>query len=224
MLHLDPDKVYRSSLLEQMPGVRHGFGTRLSGDWLSGKCVSSLRQVHSNTVLVAEHAGLIGEGDALITAEPGLLVSVRTADCVPILLADPEHNVVAAVHSGWRGTAAAIVRRTVEAMAREFASHPERLLAAIGPSIGRCCYAVGPDVAAQFGTLFPEWDTLSQRRNLDLVQANWRQLIHAGLPAGNIDFGEFCTACGISLFESYRRDGEASGRMVSAIGLTNALD
>ena len=116
--------------------------------------------------------GEIGEGDALITGDPALFVSVRTADCVPILLADPEHHTVAAVHSGWRGTAAAIVRRAIEAMALQFASDPSHLVAAIGPSIGPCCYEVGPEVVSQFGTLFPEWNSPDHSRNIDLVEAN----------------------------------------------------
>jgi hypothetical protein len=163
-------------------------------------------QVHGDRVLRPESAGGCGEGDALIAAQPGLWIGVRTADCVPILLADPQRRMVAAVHAGWRGSAARIVTKTLA----EMGSRPEDVHAALGPAIGPCCYEVGPEVAAEFGR--------RGRVRLDLAGVNRDLLIGAGVPAGQIDSGAPCTRCN-SDFHSFRRDREAAGRMVSAIAV-----
>lgn len=205
--------MFESGLLGGLPWVRHGFGTRLSGDW-PGE-YTQLKQIHSDLVFGADgRTGCVGEGDALISSEPGQLVGIRTADCVPILFADPEHRVVAAAHAGWRGTVAGIARSTVERMRDDYGSDPEKLLAAIGPSIGKCCFEVGPEVAMQFREYFPDAGKLT---HIDLPEANYRQLIAAGLPEGNIDRAGLCTMCGADRFHSFRRDGQAAGRMVAAI-------
>ena len=124
-------------MLSELEWLEHGFGTKSAP--LSQEGMATLKQIHSAQVLVAEAAGLIGEGDALVTARAGVTVSVRTADCYPILLADVEQRVVAAVHAGWRGTHAEIV---IEAL-RKMQSDPRNVRAAIGPGIGKCCYHVG---------------------------------------------------------------------------------
>src|SRR5438067_2152648 len=99
MFRLDADHVYRSSLLDEIPWVRHGFGTRLPSDWLAGTTLSAVRQIHSDRIVIAEgESGFIGEGDALISRQPGLLLSIRTADCLPILIADVRNLAVSAVH------------------------------------------------------------------------------------------------------------------------------
>lgn len=220
MFRLDPDNVGRSGLLRDIPWLRHGFGTRLDSEWPSAAGLTWLRQVHSNLVIVAGgRTGLLGEGDALITNQAGTLLTVRTADCLPILICDVRNRAVAAVHAGWRGTVSGIAGATVEAMGREYGSRPEDLRAVIGPGIGECCFEVGPAVAGQFGTIFPERDDLNRRTRLDLAEANRRQLVAAGLQPEHMDVAAICTCCNKDVYESFRRDGEASGRMISGIGI-----
>lgn len=118
-----------------------------------------LRQIHSDVVHRADSRAVSDEapqGDALITRERGLLLAVQTADCVPILLADTENRAVAAIHSGWRGTLKRIAEKTLGRMRMEFGTHPQNVIAAVGPSIGRCCYEVGSDVAREFAAQFPD--------------------------------------------------------------------
>jgi len=187
--------------------LEHGFGTRDSNFDPSG--MASLKQIHSSAVLVGENPGCPGEGDALISSTPGLALSVRTADCFPILLADSETRAVAAVHAGWRGTEARIVQATLARMKREFGTDPGNICAAIGPGIGKCCYQVGEDVARRFGR--------SAAGKLDLAVENRNQLIEAGVPASNIEQVGGCTFCNAANFFSWRRDRERAGRMISFI-------
>ena len=197
----------KARLLDQFDWLEHEFGTRQDAIDQSG--MASLKQIHSNLVLVAVHRGLIGEADALITATAGTAVSIRTADCYPILLADSKTHAVAAIHAGWRGTAAGIVGKALERMGAEFGTNPADVSAAIGPGIGICCYEVGAEVASQFG--------LSEKGKIDLAAANCRQLLDKGVPAANIETIRACTFCNAEQFFSYRRDGEKAGRMISFI-------
>jgi YfiH family protein len=180
----------------------------------------TLRQIHSDQVWNA-HALLNRqvEGDALVTSDPGCAIGVRTADCVPILLLDAGRRAVAVIHAGWRGTAAAIAARAVEKMQLDFGSRPVDIHAALGPCIRECCYEVGPEVAANFSTLFPEWPATNGRRHLDLPEANRRHLTAAGVPAGQIFDSGLCTFCLPEQFFSYRREPQNPGRMISAIRL-----
>ncbi|MGH9630367.1 MAG: peptidoglycan editing factor PgeF [Bryobacteraceae bacterium] len=214
MLFSSPPGVYQAESFQQIPWLLHGFGTRQSAGW-PGR-YASLKQVHSSIVVRADRHIDAAVGDAVITQEPGMIVAVRTADCVPILLVDLRRKAVAAVHAGWRGTAGEIARIAVETMEREFGSLPSELSAAIGPAIGRCCFEVGPEVAQQFRLLFPESENL---RKLDLSEANRRQLVAAGIPAARIEAAPLCTKCDPERFESFRRDREKAGRMISAIGI-----
>ncbi len=173
--------------------------------------MASLQQIHSGIVLRGERIGCAGEGDALVTAREGVPVSVRTADCYPILLADERNHAVAAVHAGWRGTAAQIVIRALEEMQRLYGTSAADVHAAIGPGIGGCCYEVGVEVARQFG--------MEQAGRIDLAAINRRQLLDAGVAERRIDVLGGCTQCDAHLFHSYRRDRAAAGRMVSYIGL-----
>jgi polyphenol oxidase len=194
--------------------LEHGFGTRHAVIELY-----SLKQIHSNRVLVADRPGLLGEGDALVTNRPGLPISIRTADCYPILLADGKNRAIAAIHAGWRGTEAQIVRKTLEKMAAEFGTSPGDLRAAIGPGIGACCYEVGEEVARQFG-----YDVgFDARTHLDLASENWKQLEGAGVPRQNIEALSVCTFCDAERFFSYRRDKEDPGRMTSFIRITSEI-
>ncbi len=172
----------------------------------------SLQQIHSAEVLVAgDRPGRAGEGDALITSQPDVTVSVRTADCYPILLVDPEVRAVAVVHAGWRGTAGRIVARTLDRMRVEFGTDARQVFAAIGPGIGECCYEVGEEVAAQFGR--------TAAGKLDLAAENRKQLLSAGVAESRIELLSHCTRCDADRFHSYRRDGEQAGRMISFIGI-----
>lgn len=172
--------------------------------------MASLKQIHSSLALVAERGGgCIGEGDALITAQAGVTVSVRTADCFPILLADIHHRVVAAVHAGWRGTADRVAVKALARMSRDFDTRPADVIAAIGPGIGGCCYEVGTEVAERFGK--------NGAGALDLSQENLQQLVQAGVPRAQISSAFECTFCNPAQFYSWRRDRETAGRMISYI-------
>jgi polyphenol oxidase len=201
--------------------LEHGFGTRLSPGWpghaqlgegrLGDGRLATAKQVHSNHVLVVESEGKQGEGDALISNVAEIGLAIRTADCLPILIADPKHRAVAAVHAGWRGVVCEIAAKAVEAMTQHYGSKPEDLVVAIGPGIGPCCFEVGPEVATQFG--------LSGRTKVDLAGTACRQLGRNGVGARQIFSSGLCTYCDAELFESYRRDREASGRMTAVIGI-----
>jgi polyphenol oxidase len=209
------DEIYRCVPLEDMRWLEHGFTTRHSAGSVQAV---TLRQIHSATVLNA--GGLGGgscEGDALVSNESGKRIGVRTADCVPILLADPKTRAVAAIHAGWRGTAARVASKTIERMQKDFGTQPGNVIAAIGPSIGVCCYEVGTEVRAQFADLFP--DRIGNGHlMLDLIEANRRILMAAGVPAAQIQSAGLCTYCSPEDFFSYRRDPRDPGRMISFIG------
>jgi polyphenol oxidase len=199
-----------SPLLAAIPWLEHGFGTRREPSSQAG--MASLKQIHSAVSMIADRKeGCIGEGDALITAQPGVAISVRTADCFPILLADLHHHVVASVHAGWRGTAARVVIRTLQQMSNEFDTRPSDVVAAIGPGIGACCYQVGAEVAERFGKVGPG--------ALDLESENLLQLTGAGVPRAQISASGACTFCNPAQFYSYRRERETAGRMISYIRL-----
>ena len=209
------DGVLSSDLLNRIPWVWHGFGTRLSAGWPGD--YTQVKQIHSDIVFAAEEQrGCIGEGDALISSTPGQRIGIRTADCVPLLLADAARPVVAAVHAGWRGTVAQIARKAVMRMQEAYGSDPARIHAAMGPAIGACCFEVGAEVAEQFTPWFTDAKNLT---HVNLAEANYRQLLGAGLLPEHIDDPRLCTACDSRRFHSFRRDREQSGRMVAAIGI-----
>lgn len=199
--------ILTSGLLASLNWLEHGFGTRHAN--LDQANMASLKQIHSNLSLAADSPGCVGEGDALITRAPGVAVSVRTADCFPILLADPETRAVAAIHAGWRGTAAGVVRTSLGRMRSEFGTEPKNVFAAIGPGIGACCYQVGLEVAREFG--------MPEAGHLDLAAENRNQLIAAGVAAHKIDLVGGCTFCHPAQFFSWRRDHDRAGRMISFI-------
>ncbi|MBM3738259.1 MAG: peptidoglycan editing factor PgeF [Acidobacteria bacterium] len=208
--------MYQCAALAAIPWLRHGFGTRLSHGWLDGHPAATLKQIHSAAVVEVEGPGPAGEGDALITSARGVWLAVRTADCVPVILADLRTRAVAIVHSGWRGTAAEVTASAVEAMAARFGTEPEDLAVAIGPAIGRCCYEVSREVAGQFTRWLGE-PGQGVKAHLDLEEAIVRQLAGLGVVSSRITRARACTHCDGVRFESYRRDGDRSGRMVSAV-------
>jgi YfiH family protein len=196
--------------------LRHGFGLRDSIlPYEISARIRTVRQIHSGTVLdAAECADVVRDGDALISRESGVVVGVKTADCVPILLVDPVTRAVAAVHAGWRGTVENIVGNTVRALQDKFGVQPADILAAIGPSIGPCCYEVGPEVAVRFG--FQTGAGGTGKTQLDLPAVNERQLRETGVKSV-WKSGE-CTYCSPERFFSFRREREAAGRMMSFVG------
>ena len=206
----------------------------------------SLKQIHSDVIHLFDVAPSQScQGDASVTNRPGLLLGVQTADCVPILLVDPKKRAIAAIHAGWRGTLQRIVVKAIGQLQMHFKSKPGDLFAAIGPSIGGCCYEVGTEVATQFLSQFaeaPEWfhefrtgdepnpiqwlnmmppghQPPPKNVLLDLRKANRAQLLVAGLRAPNIFVSGLCTACYRDLLFSYRKEGPQSGRMLSVIGI-----
>lgn len=189
-------------------------------------------QVHETTVRVCTETdagkGLWRErdytADALVTNVPDLPLVVFSADCGIILLYDPVHHAVGAVHAGWRGCAAGILEKTIQTMQREFSSQPEQLLAAIGPCIGSCCFETDADVpeAMQAGLGSDALPYLEQRGakwHVDLAGLNRQWLLKAGLQPQHIDSCGLCTMCREDWFWSYRRTGNARGAQVAVIAL-----
>ena len=221
MFYRDSRHVYRVSELDSFEWLVHGFGTRLSDiDALFAR-LATLKQIHSATcVPAAGRSGLLGEGDALLENSPGSVVAVKTADCIPVLLVDERQRAVAAVHAGWRGTAARIVPNAVASMERYFGTQPGDLHAAIGPGIGDCCYEVGPEVAARFEVPEGVQERGGQgRAHIDLAGINLRQLEEVGVTRGRIYASNLCTMCRPEEFHSFRRDKEAAGRLHSFVGI-----
>jgi YfiH family protein len=188
------------------------------------------------------------KGDGLMTDRPGVLLGVQTADCIPVLVADRKQRAVAAFHAGWRGTAKRIVESGVGRMRLEFGSRPEDLIAAIGPGIGVCCYSVGEEVFSSFESQFiygrelfrevysvdpvrtkypmlfltqraPGHSPIGPSLHLNLIEANRRQLLDAGLKPRSIQVIDGCTNCHPELFFSHRASRGHAGRMMSVIGI-----
>jgi YfiH family protein len=223
--------------------ARHAFTSRqlrLRGDAADGwartastvgcevGAVRRVRQVHGAAVRVVDATppeGMLPEADALVTCTPGVAVAVVTADCVPVLLADPISGAVGAVHAGWRGTAADAAGAAVRTMAEQWDIPPARLVAAIGPSIGACCYEVGEELIQAFAAAGHDAAARNAwfgrdgdgRLRLDLWTANRDLLLRAGLAASQIHLSGLCTKTHLAWFESYRADGAAAGRLAAII-------
>jgi hypothetical protein len=235
---------------ETVAGNRRLLAEAVSGD--AATPLVALRQIHSKLVVVAEAGDANRErpwkGDGLMTDEPGLLLGIQTADCIPVLVADRKRRAVAAFHAGWRGTVNRIVEAGVGRMRLEFGSRPEDLMAAIGPGIGPCCYAVGEEMFSEFESQFayarklfrevydsdpvrtrypmlfltqraPGHSSIGPSLHLDLAEANRRQLLAAGLKPGAIKLVGGCTSCQRELFFSHRGSQGRAGRMMSVIGI-----
>ncbi len=209
----------------------------------------TLRQIHSDLIhrvdcIPRQHLA----GDGLVTDTPELVLAVQIADCLPIILADRKRRAVGVFHAGWRGTVKRIVEKGVGEMRKHFGSDPRNLVAAIGPGVQACCYEVGEEVRTKFesqfsyaGGLFrelkesdpvrekypllfltaraPGHSELPVKLFLDLVEANRRQLLAAGVPAKNIDAAAPCTACHTELLFSFRAEKGVTGRMMAVAGI-----
>jgi len=187
-------------------------------------------------------------GDGMITSTPGLLLGIQAADCLPVILVDPKRQAAGVFHAGWRGTVQRIVEKGVGEMHRSFGSRPRDLEAAIGPGIHGCCYEVGEEVRIKFESQFeygaelfrevkesdpvrekypllflsaraPGHSDLPKKIFLDLVEANRRQLLAAGVPAKNIKASPLCTNCLPDLLFSYRAEKGKTGRMMAVAGI-----
>lgn len=211
--------------------------------------IVTLRQIHSDLIhcvtgVPAEH--LVGDG--LVTRTPEILIAIQTADCLPVLLADAQQHAVGVFHAGWRGTFKRIVEKGVGEMRRWFGTDPGDIRAAIGPGIHSCCYEVGPELRDKFESQFsygselfrevessdavherypllfltaraPGHSELPKKIFLDLVEANRRQLLSGGVPAGNITASPLCTSCRADLLFSYRAEKGTTGRMMGVAGI-----
>jgi polyphenol oxidase len=210
--------------------------------------LARLTQVHGTTVVThrrgapAPGEDVQPEADIVVSDVPGLALAIQTADCVPILMADPQRGVVAAVHAGWRGLAELAPAAAVERMFHDFGTRAEDLMVAIGPAIASCCYEVGPDVRTRFeraafnprqleawfsgqpvaSASNPTMAALSAVRRkdhwfFDAGRSARDQLISAGVQDGHVFASGLCTASHPDVLCSYRRDGAPAGRMAAAI-------
>jgi YfiH family protein len=224
---------------------RRGRRTAADGFWP----LITLRQIHSDIIRRVDsilEQSLAGDG--LISATPGLLLGIQTADCLPVILVDPKHRAVGVFHAGWRGTLQRVVEKGVGEMHRCFGTRPRDLKAAIGPGIQGCCYEVGEEVRTKFESQFdyaaslfretkdsdpvrekypllfltaraPGHGELPKKIFLDLVEANRRQLLAAGLARKNIEASQLCTSCRPDLLFSYRAEKGKTGRMMAVVGI-----
>ena len=211
---------------------RRRFLKLFDGDWTLTGCW----QTHSADVRVVRSEqeaqpkpGVLGDEqycDALVSRTPRILLTVKTADCVPILLGDSKTGAFAAVHAGWRGTSASIVGRAIEHLQREYSVRPQDLRAAIGPAANSCCYEVGNEVVTVFKERFPQSDylftpTREGHARIDLHAANRDQLVAAGVSLDRVHVAQLCTMDRTDLFFSYRREKKLLGRvgrLMSVIG------
>ncbi len=180
-------------------------------------------QVHKTDLLYCNGAGKMHQqqADILITDQPDSAVAVRVADCLPILLAEPEAGIVAAVHAGWRGTVAGIITKAVQAML-EHGARCENILAALGPCIGPCCFAIGKDTADALEKSTAgaaDFIVHTSGMHADLLEINRLQLLEAGLDRKRIESNKACTACDASHFFSFRRDGNQTGRQLAVVAI-----
>ena len=198
---------------------------RFLGAAVDGARLVTVKQVHGAAVeVVGEPVGEAVEADGMITAEAGVALGILTADCVPVLVADTRLRVVGAFHAGWRGTAAGIAAKGVEWMRSEFGSEPEHMVAAVGPSIGACCYRVGEELRGEF-----EPGVFARRDGglwLDLWEANRRQLVAAGLGAECVTVVGECTSCArvgaARKYFSHRAEEGFTGRSLGVIAVVAA--
>ncbi len=185
---------------------------------LNDRMVSYQKQVHEDKISTVSSFGSYGESDALITTKKNLGLAISSADCPAIFIYDPKGKVIAAVHSGWRGTEKNILRKTIQKLKSDFNSNASNYICYIGPSISQRNYEVGEEVAAKFDKEF-----VYINRNkfyLDVSGANYTMLIEEGVKRTNIQVSNLCSYEYEILLHSYRRDGQKSGRALGVITMT----
>ena len=209
---------------------------RAAADAVGARHIVTLTQVHGATVVAVRRGETLPsgrpEGDILVSDDPEVALAVRVADCVPLLIADPVSGAVAAVHAGWRGTAAGATTTAVAALARAFNAQPNDLIAAIGPAIGACCYEVGSDVVDAFAAaghpryLIDRWfqslppprgSTVRGKLQLDVAGANRDQLVLAGVAEEHVHSAGLCTAMHLDVLTSYRAERDKAVRIAGVI-------
>jgi len=190
-------------------------------------------QTHSSNIKIINQASTHGwrnlsdaieDCDALITDIPHVVLTILTADCVPVLLYDPKQEVIAAVHAGWKGSKENIVKKTVQTMTNIYNSNPSDIYAGIAPTIGRCCYEVGEDVAKHFSNIPKSYTQKQTKYMLDLPHINKQQLLDIGLKEKNIEMSHICTSCDVEHYFSYRKENGCSGRFMSLIALKGKIN
>ncbi|WP_420148406.1 peptidoglycan editing factor PgeF [Spirosoma sp.] len=185
---------------------------------------ASSHQVHGTEILYATEPGRYDGYDALITDRPGLLIGVTVADCTPILIYDQRNKGVAAIHAGWKGTAGALVAKTLVAMQQQFGTSAENCYAYVGTCIDECSFEVGPEVAEQFSIAFRRDDPRSGKSFIDLKAANAKFLTDFGIPENQIAISGFSTVVHNNDYFSYRAEHGQTGRMLVVIGIKSTID
>ncbi len=220
--------------LKGLDFIVHGFSTKPQGFGSSGEALNGLgfkgsasvvpKQVHGADIVVAEDGKVPVRpvADGAITKTPGVVLVAKVADCVPIYLVDPRTPAIGIVHAGWRGASQGIAGKAVRKMRQEFGTDPGDLVAALGPSIQRCCYEVGEEVALRFPQSVRQ--AKRERWHLDLAGANVLDLGGAGVPEENIHVSRHCTCCEPRSFHSYRRDRRIAGRHYAVLALNQVQD
>lgn len=217
--------------LEQVEGFVHAFtcrqtdemdGSRLTKPALLKALdiepdrVVQLKQIHSDQVVVLREAiSTACRADGIIVSEPGFFAVIKTADCLPVICVLPKQRKVCSLHAGWRGTRDRIASQGIRRFFSLTGARPDDCIVALGPCIRKCCYEVGPEVREQFAGAGHDITRLFSGKNLDLAEANLRQLGELGITR-ILDSG-MCTACRTDLFYSYRREGQ-TGRLWALAG------
>lgn len=228
MVETAAGSLLHADVLGAVPGVVHGFGARgievanyLDALGVKDRFIVRTNQMHGDVVhyLAWPKKGGVLEGDAFITDRPGMVCFVRTADCVPILIADTERPAIAAIHAGWRGTAKDIVGEAIRALHEVCGTRAEACVAAVGPRICGACYEVGPEVIAAMEALDAGDGWRRDGRRVDLGEANRAMLLRAGLVPSNVAVLPQCTSCDPT-FASWRRDRSESERQFNFLVVT----
>jgi len=223
--------IIQAPIFKEESWLTHGFGIKdisaeqyLDGLRIGNALLPKTEQPHGKKVhrLQKDYKGDLLEGDAFVTDQSGLFCFVRTADCLPILIADTKQHVVGAVHAGWKGTAAGVLLETLACFKKEYGSKSEDLKIAVGPSIGARCYEVGEEVvgALKEANLYPRpWVEAGRpgKWYLDIAYANMHLLERAGVKRDQIYLSLACTACDLEKFHSYRKEKGKLGEQVNFI-------
>jgi YfiH family protein len=193
-----------------------------------------VNQVHGDAIfMINPHGNYFSSRDelnydAIVTNRANLAICIKTADCVPVFIVDKVQKVIAVVHAGWRGSALGICAKVIKLMQNQYRTQPSDILAAIGPSISKCCYEVDSATAEAFrgqnnSELFLRQGKKKGKWMLDLPEANRRQLLEAGIPESNIDVSGYCTTCNQDMFFSHRGSGGITGRQINFMMIKGGL-